>query len=78
MLELKFRDGSWKLPLHCHRQTRQTSACPVGLEVEPSGDAVNIKAFAGEVEVGDKLALHGFEIDFLQPYTTAGDELVLP
>jgi hypothetical protein len=52
------------------------SARPGSLKIETTCDAVDVETLTREVEAGDELALHCFEIDFLQPYTTAGDELV--
>ena len=59
-----------------HRQTSQSTACPCGLKVEAAGDAVDVEALSGEVEVGHELAFHGLEIDFLEADAAAGDEFV--
>ena len=60
----------------CHGQSRQSSACPGGLEIESAGDAVDIEALAGEVEPRDDSALHGLEIDLLEINAAAGDEFI--
>ncbi len=49
---------------------------PGGLEVEAAGDAVDIEDFTGEVEVLMDFALHGFEVDFIEGDSAAGDEFV--
>lgn len=49
---------------------------PGGLEVEAAGDAVDIERFAGEVEVIEEFAFHGFEVDFIEGDAAAGDEFV--
>ncbi|MFM1942481.1 MAG: hypothetical protein RI897_1463 [Verrucomicrobiota bacterium] len=49
---------------------------PGGLEVEATGDAVDIESFAGEVEVIEEFAFHGFEVDFIEGDAAAGDEFV--
>ena len=53
-------------------------ACgPGGLEVEASGDAVDVEGFASEVESGDDAAFHGFEVNFGQGNASTGDEFLL-
>lgn len=52
------------------------AAGPCCLEIEAAGDAIDVEAFAGEVEAGDEAALHGLEVDFLEAHAAAGDELV--
>ena len=52
------------------------AGCPCGLEVEASGDAVDVETLASEVEAGEESACHGAEIDFLEPHAAAGDEFV--
>ena len=47
------------------------------MEVKTSGDAVDVEAFAGEVEARHFAALHGAEVDFLETHAAAGNELVL-
>tara|TARA_B100000614_G_scaffold17802_1_gene14616 strand:+ start:1130 stop:1321 length:192 start_codon:yes stop_codon:yes gene_type:complete len=61
-----------------HRFASNVSARPGGLEVEAAGDAVDVQALSGEVQAVYQLALHGFEIDFLETDAAAGDELILP
>ena len=53
------------------------AAGPCRLEIEAAGDAVDVQAFAREVEAGDKAAFHGAEVDLLQADAAAGDELLL-
>ena len=50
---------------------------PGGLEIEAAGDAVDIEAFAGEVEAGDEAAFHAAEVDLLEADAAAGDEFLL-
>ena len=52
------------------------SGGPGGLEVEAAGDAIDIEDLAGEVEAGDGLALHRFELDVIERDATAGYEFV--
>ena len=52
------------------------SGGPSGLEVEAAGDAVDVDAFAGEVEAGNDAAFHGLEVDAPAVDAAAGDELV--
>jgi len=59
-----------------HRQPGDAASGPGGLEIETAGDAIDVEAFAGEVEAGDELALHGAEVDFLQAHSATGDEFV--
>ena len=50
------------------------SGGPGCLEIEPPSDAVDIKRFACEVELGLEFAFKTLEIDFLQINSAAGDE----
>jgi hypothetical protein len=67
------RDLGYMFFSHC--QTSDSPSGPTGLKVETSCDAVNIDAFTCEVEVGDNLALHRPEIDFLSADATSRDKL---
>ncbi len=53
------------------------SCGPGGLEIEASGDAIDVEGFAGEVESGDDAAFHGFEVDFGQGNASTSDEFLL-
>ena len=60
---------------------RHSFACdaaggPGGLEVEAAGDAVEVEAFACEVETGDMFALHAAKIDFFEVDAATGDEFI--
>jgi hypothetical protein len=59
-----------------HGFASKSPASPGGLEVEAAGDAVDIEAFAPEVESGDLATLHGSEVDFFQAHAAAGHEFV--
>ena len=79
----KSEGGSW---LVNHLQgglaaTSDRSCCqmrggPGSLEVEAAGDAIDVDAFAGEVEARDDAAFHGLEVDALAVDAAAGDELI--
>ena len=60
-----------------HRESRDSAASPCGLEIEATSDAIDIEAFAREVEARHFAALHCFEVDFFEPHAAAGNELVL-
>ena len=53
----------------CHE-----SSGPSGLEVEASGDAINVKDFTGKVEAGHDAALHRLEVHFTHVNASAGYE----
>ena len=48
---------------------------PGVLEVEASGNTVNIEDFAGEEKAGGDFALHGFAVDLLEFDAAGGDKL---
>ena len=50
---------------------------PGGLEVEATGDAVDVENFAGEEETGHMAALEGGGIDSREGDAATGDKLVL-
>ena len=60
-----------------HRKSCNPATGPGRLEIKSACDAVDIEALAGEVEAGDALALHCFEINFFKGDAAAGDELIL-
>src|SRR6185312_3383493 len=60
----------------CHRLSGQKARGPGGLEIEPTGDAVDIQDFSRKKQAGTKSALQSSEINFAQPHATAGDKLV--
>ena len=62
------------LTRHC--SAGSPSSCPSGLEVEPAGDTINIKRFAGEVEAFNDAALHRFEIDLRKGNSSTSDEFL--
>jgi acetamidase/formamidase len=66
----------WHISAH-HRQSREASAGPCGLEIETAGDAIDIEALARKVQAGDDAAFHPAEIDFPKPHPATGDEFVL-
>ena len=51
------------------------SCGPGGLEIEASGDAVDVEGFACKVEAGYKAALHSLKVDFGKRDASTGDEL---
>ena len=53
----------------CHE-----SSGPSSLEVEASGDAINVKDFTGKEEAGHDAALHRLEIHFTHVNASAGYE----
>ena len=59
-----------------HRPTGYPSGGPSGLEIEPSGQTVQVQQFPSEIEPGAEAAFHGFEIHFAQTHPAAGDELI--
>jgi len=79
MLKRKVSITVGKKLLHtlCHRESCQSATGPGGLEIKSACDAVNVEALAGEVEAGDALALHCFEINFFKGDAAAGDKLIL-
>ena len=50
---------------------------PCGLEVESTGDAVDVDTLADEIKPRYRPAFHGLEIDGRALDSTCGDELVL-
>ena len=46
------------------------------MEIKATGNAVDVEAFAGEVEARHFAALHGAEVDFLEAHAATGNELV--
>ena len=47
------------------------------MEVEPTGDAIDVESLSGEVKAGDKAAFHGFKIYLGEWDASASDEFLL-
>lgn len=63
---LRFRDGV----------AGEVASGPGCLEIEASGDAVDIQDLAREVESRVSFAFHRLEIEIFQMHPTTGDELI--
>ena len=46
------------------------------MEVEATGDAVDVEDFASEIEMGHMAAFEGREVDGLQRHAATGDKLI--
>ena len=60
-----------------YRICNRIACCPGGLEVEASGDCIDIKDFPGKVNAGVFFALEGIRIYCFETYASAGDEFFL-
>src|SRR6476619_3179492 len=59
-----------------HRVSRDPTGSPRGLEVEATGDSIDVEHFTREIKSWHDPALHRFEIDLGQLHSTAGNKFI--
>lgn len=65
------------LRFSCGCGAGEMPCCPGILEVEATGNAINIENLTGKVEARGDFALQGRHIDVIDFYSAAGNKLVL-
>src|SRR6476660_4911462 len=59
-----------------HRVSRDPTGSPRSLEVEATGDSIDVEHFTREIKSWHDPALHRFEIDLGQLHSTAGNKFI--
>ena len=60
-----------------HGMSRNPPRRPCRLKIEPARDSVDVEHLTGEIQTGKQLALHGFEVNFLELNSTGRNKLIL-
>jgi hypothetical protein len=65
--------GFWR----SHRLAGNPAGGPRGLEIESTGDAINVQQFAREMQARAQAAFHRLEIHLAELHPAARDKLIL-